>query len=55
MFYNVYRLIFSFHNIIKIQKDITEKVLLFVLHGLATIDDGKSSLDGLTIKDASDR
>jgi hypothetical protein len=29
---------YMFYNIIKIKKDITEKVRLVVLHGLATID-----------------
>jgi hypothetical protein len=33
-----YSFILYFYNIIKFQKDITEKVLLIVLHGLATTD-----------------
>jgi hypothetical protein len=38
MFYNVYNLNYNFYNIIKFKKDITEKVCLVVLHGLAAAD-----------------
>jgi hypothetical protein len=38
MFHNFLILNYIFYNIIKFQKDITEKVRLVVLHGLATID-----------------
>jgi hypothetical protein len=38
MFYNILFLNYNFYNIKKIKKDITEKVPLVVLHGLATID-----------------
>ncbi len=37
-----YSLNYNFYNIIKFKKDITEKVPLVVLHGLATIDDSNN-------------
>jgi hypothetical protein len=40
MFYNVLYLNYNFYNILKIDEDITEKVRVVVLHGLATIDAG---------------
>ncbi len=40
---------YNFYNIIKIKKDIAEKVRLVVLHGLATIDGGREWRPGREI------
>ncbi len=49
MFYNVYSFKSYLYDVIIFWKDITEKVRLVVLHGLATID-GLSSIMQLSRK-----
>ncbi len=49
MFYNVFIVLnYCFYNIIKIQKDITEKAYLVVLPGLAGADAYHHKIDKIT-------